>query len=250
MTNTTTNSTARKPTQRAFELWRTIDAARSGVRASWWADGGAENRSTGAGVLSGRVAGSRSSGPGPDGSLMHLLEGGDRPRSQTTGRRRWRDQAGLAERDGRRPEGDLEGVDRHRAAAVDDHREAVHAPGRRAVLGAEGLDPQPVVARAMAGAFEPEVLEARVRLAAQVGTALVERPDVDVRSVTGRVRAGHELLARGVDQDHVGLGRAVVRGEALIDGQARVLGLDVGVGPHHPAGPGRAARRRFDAVPA
>src|ERR1700690_917884 len=127
ITKTTTNSTARKPTQRAFELWRTIAAARSGVRASWWADGGAENRSTGAGVLSGRVAGSRSSGPGPDGSLIDRLEGGDRTRSETTSRRQRRDQARLTERDGQRSQGDLEGVDRQRAAAVDRNGEAIHA---------------------------------------------------------------------------------------------------------------------------
>ena len=54
--------TAISPTQRALADWRTIPAARSGVRSFRWADGGAVNRSLGAGTEDGRVAGRRSSG--------------------------------------------------------------------------------------------------------------------------------------------------------------------------------------------
>src|ERR1019366_5688852 len=83
----------------------------------------------------------------------------------------------------------------------------------------------------MAGAFEPEVLEAGIGLAAEVRAALVQRPDVDAAALARRVGAGHEFLARRVDQDHVGLGRAVVGREPVLDRQARVLGLDVSEGP-------------------
>ncbi len=82
----TTNKVARKPTQRAFELWRTIEAARSGVSASWWAEAGAAKRSTGAGRLSGRVAGRRSGDPGSWGSLIGLIGAGGGTRSQAAGR--------------------------------------------------------------------------------------------------------------------------------------------------------------------
>ena len=59
--------TAIRPTQRALADWRTIPAARSGVRSLRCADGGAVKRSLGTGVDAGRVAGRRSSGVPPGG---------------------------------------------------------------------------------------------------------------------------------------------------------------------------------------
>ena len=72
---------------------------------------------------------------------------------------------------------------------------------RRAELRAVGLDAETVVARAVAGTLQPEVLHARVRLAAQVRAALVQRPDVEGRAVTGGVLAGEEPLLGRVDED-------------------------------------------------
>ena len=86
------------------------------------------------------------------------------------------------------------------------------------------LMPEPVVARAVARALEPEVLEARVRLAAEVRAALVERPDVERRAVAGRVLAGEEPLLAGVEQDHEGARLRVVGREALLDRQAASSG--------------------------
>ena len=60
MTNSDTMITAIRPTHRALADWRTILAVRSGVRSFRWADGGAVNRSLGAGTDDGRVAGRRS----------------------------------------------------------------------------------------------------------------------------------------------------------------------------------------------
>ena len=75
MTNRATTVTARKPTQRALADWRTIFAARSGVRSLRWADGGAEKRSAGTGADDGRGAGRRSSGWRPVWSVIGLLGG-------------------------------------------------------------------------------------------------------------------------------------------------------------------------------
>src|SRR4029078_168494 len=100
-----------------------------------------------------------------------------------------RDDAGLAQRDRERAQRDLAGVDLQHAIARDGRREAVHAPRGRPVLGAGGLDPEAVVARPVAGALEPEVLDARVGPAAEVRAALVERPDVEGPGVVRRVRA-------------------------------------------------------------
>src|SRR6185436_21186810 len=94
-----------------------------------------------------------------------------------------RDQARLTERDRQRAEGDLAGVDGQRAVAVDGDAEPVHAAWRGPERRTVGLDAQPVVARAMARTLQPEVLQARVGLAAQVRAALVERPDVEGRAV-------------------------------------------------------------------
>ena len=130
--------------------------------------------------------------------------------------------------------------------------EAVHAARRRAVLGAGGLDAQPVVARPVARALEPEVLEARVGLAAEVRAALVERADVDVRPVAGGVLARDEPLLARVHEDDERLGAAVVGREALVDRQRRVGGhhvvegadpdlaaeLALEVRPQEPDGPG------------
>ncbi len=52
--NRTTTTTVRKPTQRAFEDWRTTCAARSGESSSASTEGDAEKRSTGAGSAGGR----------------------------------------------------------------------------------------------------------------------------------------------------------------------------------------------------
>src|SRR5215203_3427743 len=60
---------------------------------------------------------------------------------------------------------------------------------RGAVLRACRLDAQPVVARPVARALEPEVLEARVGLAAEMRAALVQRADVDVHAIAGGVLA-------------------------------------------------------------
>ena len=92
--------------------------------------------------------------------------------------------------------------------------------------GAVRLDPEPVVARPVARALQPEVLQARVRLAAEVRAALVERADVERRAVAGRVLAGQEALLAGVDQDDERAGLGVVGREALVDRQRRVLELD------------------------
>ena len=76
MTNRLTIVTARNPTQRAFADWRTISAARSGVRSLRRADGGAEKRSAGTGADVGTGAGRRSSGGRPGWSVIGLLGGG------------------------------------------------------------------------------------------------------------------------------------------------------------------------------
>src|SRR5438046_7751493 len=110
--NSETTTTARKPTQRAFEDDRTTCAARSGVSSTDRVDGGEVKRSTGAGSTGGRGTGRRCSGSSPGVSLIALLGGaiGSRP-SDAPGRRPGRDEPGLTERHGQRPEGDLAGVD-------------------------------------------------------------------------------------------------------------------------------------------
>src|SRR4051794_27890178 len=80
MTNSPTIVTARKATQRAFADWRTIFAARSGVRSLRRVDGGAVKRSvvTGADVGTGagrRSSGGRSAGGRPGSSVIGLLGG-------------------------------------------------------------------------------------------------------------------------------------------------------------------------------
>src|SRR5262245_33759776 len=175
-----TTTTARKPTQRAFDDWRTTCAARSGGKSTFRIAGGEVNRSTGAGSAGSRGTGRRCSGSPSGGrsgvSLIGLLgasRGRDGSTSDAPGRRAWRDQARLAEGDGQWAERDLAGVDRKHAGPVDRDREPVHATRRRPELRAVRLDPEPVIARAMARTLEPEILEARIRLAAQVRAALV-----------------------------------------------------------------------------
>ena len=114
-------TTPRKPTQRAFDDWRTTCAARSGVSSTARTDGGEVNRSTGATSAGGRGTGRRSSGSRPGVSVIGPLAGriGRGRSSDAAGRRARRDQAGLAERDRQRPERDLAGVDGQDARAVD-----------------------------------------------------------------------------------------------------------------------------------
>src|SRR6188474_1018470 len=149
--NRMTITTPRKPTHRAFDDWRTTCAARSGVSSTARTDGGAVNRSTGATSAGGRGTGSRSSGSFSGVSVTGPLVGriGRGRSSDAPGRSAGRDQAGLAESDGQRPERDLAGVDGQDSRAVDADREAVHPARRRTELGAVGLDPEAVVARAV-----------------------------------------------------------------------------------------------------
>src|SRR5688572_30279642 len=146
-----TITVARKPTHRAFDDCLTTWAARSGVSSNLRRAGGAVKRSTGAGVTGGRVAGRRCSGSSLSGSspgvsVIGLLEPfGRSSASDATGRRSRRDDARLAQGDGERPEGDLARVDGQDTLTIDRDREAVHAPRRRSVLGAIGLDPETVV---------------------------------------------------------------------------------------------------------
>src|SRR5689334_10768751 len=219
-----TTTTARKPTQRAFDDWRTTCAARSGENSMFRACGGDVNRSTGAGSDGSRGTGSRSSvsapgspalpgSSGPPGSIgppdgRSSLIGYPRlrrdawrsrrsPASDAARRRTRRDEAWLAERDREWPERDLAGVDGQHPGAVDRDREAVHAPRRRPERRAIRLLAETVVARAMARTLEPEVLQAWVRLAAEVRATLVQRPHVEGLTVAGRALAGDEpLLAR------------------------------------------------------
>src|SRR6478609_8880290 len=206
--NRITTTTPRKPTQRALDDWRTTWAALSGVSSTARTDGADVNRSTGATSAGGRGTGSRSSGSSPSGSrpgvsLTESLDGGiGSGRSSDAARRSaWRDQAGLAEGDGERSERDLAGIDGQHTRAVDSDREAIHPARCGAVCGAVGLDPEAVVARAVARALEPEVLEARVRLAAEVRAALVESAHVESRAVARRVLARQEPLLARVVQD-------------------------------------------------
>src|SRR6188508_1095922 len=195
-----TTTTARKPTQRALADWRTTWAARSGVSSKRRMGGAEVNRSvsetTGTDASAG--TGRRCSGSEP-GAASGVVPGsvGWSVLSDAARRRTRRDDARLPDGDGQGAEGDLAGVDGQHAAAVHADPEAVHAPRRRAVLGALGLDAQPVVARPVAGALHPEVLEARVRLAAQVRAALVQRADVQRGPIAGRVLARDEALLDG-----------------------------------------------------
>src|SRR5207244_615041 len=202
----------------------TISAARSGESSKLWAVGGAVKRSGGAISAAGRGTGrgrSRGTPPGPGGvtssggrgtgvrpgsSVIELLGvvSGRRcsPRGlQATRRRLGRDDARLAERYRQGPQRDLARIEGEHSVLVHRTREAVHAPRCRSVLRAQRLDAKPVIARAVAGAFEPEVLQARVRLAAEMRAALVQGPHVDRSALAALVLAGQELLATRVDQD-------------------------------------------------
>src|SRR6478609_5740420 len=179
--NRITTTTARKPTQRAFDDCRTTCAARSGDSSTERVDGGDVKRSTGAGSTGGRGTGRRCSGSSsePPSCASVIGSGPSAATSDAPGRGARRDEPGLTERDGQWPEGDLAGVDRQDAGRIDRDREPVHAARRGAERGAVRLDPKPVVARAVARALEPEVLEARIRLAPEMRATLVERPDVE-----------------------------------------------------------------------
>src|SRR3954453_11202050 len=227
--------TARKPIQRAFADWRTIRPVRSGVRSLRCADGAAEKRSAGTGADAGRGAGpggragrrSWASSRGPGSSVIGYRGGW---RSDAPGRGARRDDPRLAHRDGERAEGDLAGVDRERAVGVDGDAEAVHGARRRPVLRSGGLLAEAVVVGPVTRALEPEVLDARVGLAAEVRAALVERPDVGRVPVARLVVARDVPLLRRVDEDHERLRARVVRREPLVDGELRVLGLHVVLG--------------------
>src|SRR3954451_10549379 len=226
--NRITTTTARKPTHRAFEDWRTTCAARSGDSSTARVAGGEVKRSTGAVSTGGRGTGRRwpgsSSEPSSGGVVIEPAP--SRATSDAAGRRAWRDQPGLTERDRKRTERDLARIDRQHSGAVDGDREPVHAARRGAERGAVGLDAEPVIARAVARTLEPEVLETRIRLAAQVRAALVQRADVECLSAAARVLAREEPLLSWVVQDHEGAGLRVVGREALLDGEAAVLELD------------------------
>src|SRR4029079_2831926 len=222
--NRITTTTARRPTQRAFDDCRTTCAARSGDSSTERVEGGDVKRSTGAGSTAGRGTGSRCSGSSSE-PLSGVSVIGPGP-SDAPGRGARRDEPGLTERAGEGPEGDLARVDGQHAGRVDRDREPVHATRRRSERRAVRLDPEPVIPRPVTGAFEPEVLETRVGLAAEVRTALVERADVERLAVAGGVLARKEaLLARAV-QDHEGAGLGVIGREALLDGEGAVLELD------------------------
>ena len=79
----------------------------------------------------------------------------------------------------------------------------------------------------MAGALQPEVLEAWIGLAAQMRAALVESPDVERGPVALFVLARHERLASGIDEDDERPGVWEVRRKARGNGQCRILELHV-----------------------
>src|SRR5215203_6105176 len=227
--------TARNPAQRAFADWRTILAARSGVRSFRCADGGAAKRSAGTGADDGRGAGRRSSGGRPGWSVIGLLggrAGGWRTGSDAAGGRARRDDPGLPDGDGQRAQRELAGVDREDPVRVHLDAEAVHATRGRTALRAGDLDAEAVVAGPVARALQPEVAQAGIGLAAQVRAALVHGADVDRRPVAGVVLALDEALLARVDEGDERLGRAEVDGEPLVDGQCAVRVLQVVQGAH------------------
>src|SRR3954447_2872253 len=228
--NRMTTTTARKPTQRAFDDWRTTWAARSGDSSTERVAGGEVKRSTGAVSTGGRGTGRRCSGsssePEPFSGVSVIEPGPSGATSDASRRRTRRDESRLAERDRQWSEGYLAGVDCQHAGRVDRDREAVHAARRGPELRAIGLDPEAVVARAVTRTLEPEVLEAWVRLAAEMWAALVQGPHVERLAVAGRVLARAEPLLSRVVQDDEGARLGVVGREALLDRQRAVLQLD------------------------
>src|SRR3954451_13856792 len=150
--NRMTTTTARKPTERAFDDWRTTWAARSGDSSTERVAGGEVKRSTGAVSTGGAGAGRRcpasSSGPQPFSGVPVIEPGPSGATSDASRRRTRRDESRLAERDRQWAERDLAGVDGQHARGVDRDRETVHPARRRPELRAIGLDPEPVVPRA------------------------------------------------------------------------------------------------------
>src|SRR3954466_7738352 len=148
--NRITTTTARKPTHRAFEDWRTTCAARSGDSSTDRVAGGDVKRSTGAVSTGGGGTGRRCSGsssePEPFSGVSVIEPGPSDASSDAARRRARRDEPGLPERDRERSEGDLAGVDGQHPGRIDGDREAIHPAGRRAERSAVGLDPEPVVA--------------------------------------------------------------------------------------------------------
>ena len=103
--------------------------------------------------------------------------------SDASARDQRRDQARLPERDGQRSEGDPPRVDEQYAGRVHLDRIPIQPARCRPEELTRGLDPEAVVPRLVAGAVEPEVLDARVRAAAQVRAALRHRADVEGRAL-------------------------------------------------------------------
>ena len=104
-------------------------------------------------------------------------------------------------------------------ACVDLDREPVHRAVRRPELRPFGLDAEPVIARLVARAVEPEVLDARVRSAAEVRTDLRDGTDVQRRALAGRVGPRSPCTAGRIDRHDEGPRVRHVRGEAVGDGQ-------------------------------
>jgi hypothetical protein len=73
---------------------------------------------------------------------------------------------------------------------------------------------------------------------------LVHDADVQRRPVAARVVARDELLLRGIDEDDEGARVGVVGGEALVEGDRRVLGLDGVVAPEDDLPPEAAGEVR------
>src|SRR4249919_1054258 len=125
--NRITTTTARKPTQRAFDDWRTTCAARSGDSSTERVEGGDVKRSTGAGSTGGRGTGRRCSGsssePEPFSGVSVIGPGPSVATSDASRRRARRDEPGLAESDRQWSEGDLAGVDGQDARVVHGDRE-------------------------------------------------------------------------------------------------------------------------------
>src|SRR6266516_3552272 len=77
-----------------------------------------------------------------------------------------RNETGLAQRNGQRPERDPPGLDRQDPVPVDLDRQAIHAASGRSE--AERLDPEAVIARLVTRTVEPEVLDAGVLATAEM----------------------------------------------------------------------------------
>ena len=113
MTNRPTIVTARNAAQRAFADWRTIFAARSGVRSLRWADGGAEKRSADAPARTTAPARAGAPRAGRAGRSSVSSVGGQVTGGTRCSRcgERGGSMPGLPDGDGQRAQRDLAGVD-------------------------------------------------------------------------------------------------------------------------------------------